>query len=327
MTHPDAGRDEQLPTAGGGWPALPGGTVDRRTFDELFTRLSAWGRWPNADRGAWNRQTAATTLAAVRSVRNGRTVQMALPWNTEPAPDNHKPALHLMSDLGDREPPEPSTNKDFIGVDYHGKASSHLDALAHIAYRGELFDGRRSREVVDATGAGFGSVGSLRHYVGRGVLVDLPAVNGVDWLEPGDPVHAADILRAEERGGFRIGEADAVLLRTGHKHRRNRLGPWDSSDSSAGLHVSAMPLLADRGIAVLGGDGDSDMRPSPTPGIHSPIHILAITAMGVPLLDNLDLEELSAVCAQEQRYEFLFVVAPLNVPRGTGSPVNPIAIF
>lgn len=57
------------------------------------------------------------------------------------------------------------------------------------------------------------------------------------------------------------------------------------------------------------------------------MHALAITAMGVPLLDNLDLEALSAACAQAYRYEFLFVVAPLNVPGGTGSPVNPIAVL
>jgi kynurenine formamidase len=316
-------RDDAPP----GPSAAAGGTVDRESFDEMFAHLSAWGRWADADRGAWNRLTGDSVLAAAGAVRSGRTVSMALPWNTEPAPDNHKPALHLMSDLGDREPPEPSTNKDFIGIDYHGKSCSHLDALSHIAYRGELFDGRPSREVVDATGAGFGSVGSLGHFVGRGVLIDMPLVNAVDWLEPGEPVRSSDILRAEQRLGFQIGEADAVLLRTGHKHRRNTLGPWDSSDASAGFHVEAMPTLADRGIALLGGDGDSDVRPSPTPGIHSPVHILAITAMGVPLLDNLDLEALSAACAQEQRYEFLFVVAPLNVPRGTGSPVNPIAIF
>jgi kynurenine formamidase len=118
-----------------------------------------------------------------------------------------------------------------------------------------------------------------------------------------------------------------VLIRTGHFRRARELGIWDSSDLSAGLHVDCMPLLAERGISLLGGDGDSDVRPSPTPGIHSPIHILAITAMGLPLLDNLDLEELGAACAEEDRYQFMFVVAPLNIPRGTGSPVNPLAVF
>jgi kynurenine formamidase len=302
-------------------------SVQADQFDAMFARLSQWDRWVDADRGAFNRVTRESVQAAAALVRTGRTVTMSLPWNTEPAADNHKPALHLMSDLGDREPPEPSTNKDFLAVDYHGKAVSHLDALSHIAYRGQLFSGQSSREVVDATGAHFGTVAALGPFVGRGVLVDMPAVLGVEWLEPGTPVHGDDIQRAQEKLGVAIGEADAVLLRTGHRRRRNALGPWDSSNLSAGLHVDAMPVLAERQIALLGSDGDSDVRPSPTPGMHSPIHILAITAMGVPLLDNLDLEALAEACREEERYVFLFVVAPLNVPHGTGSPVSPIAIF
>jgi kynurenine formamidase len=252
---------------------------------------------------------------------------MSLPWATETAVDNPRPALHHMVDLGDREAPEPSTNKDFLGIDYHGKSTTHLDALSHIAYRGQLFGGARSNEVVGAVGANFGSVAALGVFVGRGVLLDIPVVKGVDWLEPGQAIYEEDILEAEATLRVSIGEADAVLVRTGHKKRRTELGPWDSSGLSAGLHATAMPTLGARGISLLGSDGDSDVRPSPVPGIHSPVHILALTALGVPLLDNLDLEALSTAAAAEGRYEFLFSVQPLNVPAGTGSPVNPVAIF
>ncbi len=61
--------------------------------------------------------------------------------------------------------------------------------------------------------------------------------------------------------------------------------------------------------------------------MHSPVHALALTALGIPLLDNLDLEALSVACARTGRYEFLLIVAPLVVPRGTGSPVNPLAVL
>ena len=301
--------------------------VSREAFDEMFDQLKRWGAREEPSRGAWAEVTAEQVVAAAQLVRSGRTVQMALPWNTKAGPDNASPALHYMTDLGVREAPEPSCNKDFIGVDFHGKAVTHLDALSHIAYRGQLHNGERSAEVVDATGAGFGSVAALGHHVGRAVLIDMPVVRGVDWLEPGTEVHAEDLLAAEERLGVHIGRGDAVLLRSGHVRRWRELGVWDPSNLSAGLHVDAMPLLAERGISLLGGDGDSDVRPSPTPGIHSPIHVLAITALGIPLLDNLDLEELSAAAAAERRYEFLMVTAPLNIPRGTGSPVNPVAVF
>ncbi len=314
--------DPQAPAAA---PATE--TVEIDAFDRAYADLKRWDRWADVSRGAFNIVTPATVAAAARLAQSGIAVSTALPWNTEVEIDNPRPALHHMTDLGDREAPEPSTNKDFIGIDYHGKSASHLDALAHIAYRGELFGGARSREVVDATGAHHGTVAALGPFVGRGVLIDMPAVRGVDWLEPGAGVRRADLEEAERELGVSIGEADAVLLRTGHKRRRNQLGAWDSGGLSAGLHIDAMPLLAERDIALLGSDGDSDMRPSPVPGVHSPIHILAITALGIPLLDNLDLEELSRVAAEQGRYEFLFTVAPLNVAAGTGSPVNPIAVF
>ncbi|KUL22709.1 cyclase family protein [Streptomyces regalis] len=310
------------PTGAGNGPA-----VSRREFDALFDAVRAWGRWSPADRGAWNRVTADHVREAAAGVRSGTVVPLALPWNTRPGPGNRKPALHHMTDLGDVQAPEPSTHKDFIAADYHGKGITHLDALCHIAYRGQLYDGRTAHEVVDAAGARFGAVSTLGPLVTRGVLLDLPAVLGTRWLEPGQAVHAKDIVAAEKALDVTIGEGDAVLLRSGHVRRREELGAWDPDTASAGFHVDALPLLAERGIALLGGDGDSDVRPSPVDGVHSPVHALALAAMGVPLLDNLDLEGLSAATAEAGRHEFLLVVAPLNVPGGTGSPVNPVAVL
>ncbi|MEV7521904.1 cyclase family protein [Streptomyces sp. NPDC091371] len=301
--------------------------VSRQEFDALFAALRTWGRWTPADRGAWNRVTPDHVRRAAALVRDGTTVPLGRPWNTRPGPDNTRPALHYMSDLGDVEPPEPATHKDFLGVDYHGKAVTHLDALSHIAYRGRLYEGHPAREVIGAGGARFGAVAALGPLVTKGVLLDLPAVLGADWLEPGQAVHARDVIAAERGLGLAIDDGCAVLLRSGRFLRRRRLGPWDVGSASAGFHVDAMPLLAGRAISLLGADGDSDVRPSPVEGLHSPVHTLAIAAMGVPLLDNLDLEALSAACAEAGRYEFMIVVTPLDVPGGTGSPVNPVAVL
>ncbi|MFJ7157255.1 cyclase family protein [Streptomyces sp. NPDC101118] len=301
--------------------------VSRQEFDALFAALRTWGRWSPAGRGAWNRVTPDHVRRAAALVRNGTPVSLGLPWDTRPGPDNPKPALHYMSDLGDVEPPEPATHKDFLAADYHGKGVSHLDALSHVAYRGQLYDGHAAREVIGAAGARFGAVAALGPLVTRGVLLDLPAVDGAGWLEPGRPVHARDLAAAERALGVRIDEGCAVLVRTGRFRRRRELGPWDVGAAGAGLHVDAVPLLAERGIALLGADGDNDLRPSPVEGVHSPVHVLAVAAMGVPLLDNLDLEALAGACADAGRYEFLIVVTPLNVPGGTGSPVNPVAVL
>lgn len=317
----------EAPTPPSPGPRHGDAAVPRQEFDALFEAVRTWGRWAAADRGAWNRVTPDHVRRAAALVRSGTVVPLGRPWDTRTGPDNARPALHYMSDLGDVEAPEPSAYKDFLAVDYHGKGVSHLDALSHIAYRGRLYDGRAAREAVGAGGARFGAVAALGPLVTRGVLLDLPAVLGVDWLEPGHAVHARDILCAEEALDVTIGDGDAVLLRTGRFRRRRETGPWNTDAASAGWHVDAMPLLAERAIALLGGDGDSDVRPSPVEGLHSPVHALAITAMGVPLLDNLDLEALSAACAEAGRYAFMLAVAPLNVPGGTGSPVNPVAVL
>ncbi|WP_369221458.1 cyclase family protein [Streptomyces sp. R39] len=310
------------PAGAGNGPA-----VSRREFDALFAAVRTWGRWAPADRGAWNRVTPQHVRRATGAVRSGQVVPLALPWNTVPGPDNPRPALHHMTDLGDVQSPEPATHKDFIAADYHGKAVTHLDALCHVSYRGQLYGGRPAREAVGAAGTRFAAVSALGPLVTRGVLLDLPAVLGVRWLEPGLAVHAADVIAAERALGVRIGEGDAVLLRSGQARRRADLGAWDPDTACAGFHVDAVPLLAERGIALLGGDGDSDVRPSPVDGVHSPVHALLLAAMGVPLLDNLGLEALAAATARAGRHEFLLVVAPLDIPGGTGSPVNPVAVL
>ncbi|MFE8014141.1 cyclase family protein [Streptomyces antibioticus] len=296
-------------------------------FDALFDAVRAWGRWTPADRGAWNRVGAEQVRRAVAGVRSGVVVPLALPWDTRPGPDNPRPVLHHMTDLGDVESPEPSAYKDFVAADYHGRSVTHLDALSHIAYRGRLYDGRAADGYVDAGGARFGSVAALGALVTTGVLLDLPAVHGVPWLEPGQAVRARDVLAAEQALGVTIGEGDAVLLRTGHVRRRAERGAWDAAALSAGFHVDAMPLLAERGVALIGSDGDSDVRPSPVAGVHSPVHALAVAALGVPLLDNLDLEALAGATAGAGRHTFMIVVAPLNIPGGTGSPVTPVAVL
>lgn len=201
-----------------------GPAVSRQEFDALFEAVRMWGRWASADRGAWNRVTPDHVQRATARVRSGTVVPMVLPWNTRPGPDNHRPALHHMTDLGDVEAPQPSTYKDFLAVDYHGKGVTHLDALCHIAYRGQLYNGRTAHEVIDAAGAHFGAVSALGPLVTRGVLLDLPTVRGISRLEPGQAVHAKDVIEAEKALDVTIGEADAVLLRSGHVRRRRELG-------------------------------------------------------------------------------------------------------
>lgn len=309
-----------------------GPAMSRRQFDALFDSLCRWERAAPAvghvDYGAVGVVGPEDRRSAAALVRVGESVSLTLPINRVSGPDNAKPAIYHMVDQTDVEPPEPQANKDFLGFDYHGKAVTHLDALCHIAYRGQLHGGVTSRDVVSSLGSSHYPVADLCDgLVVRGVLLDAAAYLGVSWLEPGQAVGADDLVAIAEHEGVQLRPGDAVLLRSGHLARKQALGAWDPDAASAGLHPSAMELLAEYGTAVLGGDGDSDVRPSPVEGVSSPVHALALTALGIPLLDNLALERLSEACTRHQRWEFMLVVAPLVVPGGTGSPVNPLALF
>jgi kynurenine formamidase len=162
---------------------------------------------------------------------------------------------------------------------------------------------------------------------GRGVLLDIPRLRGVPWLEPGDHVTAAELARAEQAQGVRAGPGDVLLVRTGHSGRRTELGAWDAAGQRAGLHPTALEFVAERQVAVLGSDSNSDTAPSLAAGTDFPVHVLAINALGVHLLDYLQFEDLAPLCAASGRWSFLCVIAPLRLPRGTGSPVNPLAIL
>jgi kynurenine formamidase len=216
---------------------------------------------------------------------------------------------------------------DRLAMNIHGNADSHIDALCHVIFDGTLYNDI-SADAVTTTGATELSIEEAGGgIVGRGVLLDIPRVRRVPWLDPGDHVTADDLIAAEEAQKVRIEEGDLLFIRVGHRSRRTALGPWDVTNARAGLHPAALELLAERRIGVLGSDGNNDTAPSAAEGVDFPVHVLAVNAMGLLLLDWLRFDDLVAACEELNRWSFLCVVAPLRLRAGTGSPVNPIAIF
>jgi kynurenine formamidase len=299
-------------------------------FRELFRAVSNWGRWDDGGRrGALNHLTEARIAAALRLADTGETVSLSQPLRTEAAIDMPKPADHHMTMLTDVDIGSGSVRfaKDYIGADYHNEGHSHIDAFSHVAFDGLLFDGKPER-MVTSEGARVGDIEVLRDgLVGRAVLLDVPRVRGVAWVEPGDHVFGEDLEEAEREQGVRAGPGDILLVRTGHALRLRERAAWNTSEAKSGLHPTTALFLAERQISVLGSDGNNDTAPSTTEGVAFPIHVLAINAMGVHLLDYLQFEDVLPRCEATGRWEFLFVAAPLRVHGGTGSPVNPIAIF
>ena len=299
-------------------------------FSALYWRLQRASDWGPADRrGALNHLTQARVLAAASEVRLGRTATLAAPIESRVSLDNPEPAVHeMISPAGDQaDPGGLSFAMDRLAMNVHGNADSHIDALCHVIYRARLYNGIAA-DTVTAAGPSELSIEVARDGIaGRGVLLDIPRLRGVPWLEPGEHVTAEDLIGAEEAQQVRVGPGDLLFVRVGHRKRRTELGPWDAAHARAGLHPAALEFVAERQVAALGSDSNSDTAPSAADGVDFPVHVLAINAMGLHLLDYLQFDDLVRLCAEAARWSFFCVIAPLRLIRGTGSPVNPIAIL
>jgi kynurenine formamidase len=290
---------------------------------DFHRTLSNWGRWGREDElGTLNLVTPAVTAAAATTVRGGRTVSCARTLDTRMASDNPMPVTHVM--LGTYVE---GMGSDSVAVASHGFATTHVDALCHVFHEGRLYNGYDSATVTSDGAARLGIHQLRSGVVTRGVLLDVASRRGVSALEPGEAVYPEDLEDAASAAGLQVRAGDAVLVRTGRWRWRDEHGPWDAAHVLAGLHASCLPWLHEQDVAVLGGDGVSDVLPSLIEGVPLPVHSVGIVAMGLHLVDNLDLEGLSDACRRELRSEFLFVIAPLVIERGTASPVNPLAVF
>lgn len=295
-------------------------------IDRLMTELSNWGRWGKDDAlGTLNLVTPEKRRQAYALVKEGVTVSLARPVETEAAPDNPDPFIHKMTLTGIENPGQFAS--DTYTVNYHGHAHTHLDSLGHMFSKGKMYNGV-PQETITANGSARLSILNLQNgIVSRGILVDIPRLKGVPYLEAGTAIYPEDLEAWEKIARVHVGSGDVVIIRTGRWARRAAKGAWDIGILSAGLHASCAAWLKKRDIAVLGSDDGSDLAPSQIEGVSHPIHQLMLIAAGVHILDCCDLEALGAFCQKRKRWDFLLTISPLAVPGGTGSPVNPIATF
>ncbi len=300
--------------------------MTRADVERWLQELSNWGRWGAADElGAMNLITPTKRRLAARLVSDGVSVSLARDVEKSSAPDNPLPFVHTMLATG---ADEGQWCMDNYSVSFHGYAHSHIDALCHIFHEGKMYNGF-SRDAVVPGGAQKLDIQNLKKGIfTRGVLIDVPRLRGVPYLEPGTAIYTEDLAAWERRAGVRVAAGDVLLIRTGRWARRDTVGPWSVDEQgAAGLHVSCAKWLRDRDIAILGSDAASDVMPSGIEGMSHPVHLLLLHSMGVHILDNLDLETLAESCAKRDRWSFLLTAAPLAVEGGTGSPLNPIATF
>ena len=299
--------------------------LTRDDIEGMLTSLSNWGRWGKEDElGAINLITPQKRRQAAALVTEGVAISMARNV-AKVAVDSSKPFLHKATVW--KAERGISGASDEYSVNYHGYAHTHVDALCHFAYQDRMYNGFSMEEVTEK-GAGKDSVIHMKNGIfTRGVLMDIPRLLGKKYLEGSRAIYPEDLDAWEKKAGLKVQSGDAVLIYTGRWARRQAEGEWNIEENSAGLHASCLPWLKQRDAAIVGSDLALDVLPSRVEGVGYPVHLVAIVAMGMPVLDNLEMESLSEQAAARKRWSFLLTVAPLAVEGGTGSPLNPIALF
>jgi hypothetical protein len=312
--------------------------ADIRRYEK---ELSNWGRWGADDtRGALNLITPAQSAAAARLVTEGVSVNLQHFVEFFPSVDGWRfwPAEKWLTSAN----PQTGEQGDGAALDAvrfstHEGTLSHLDAICHYDRRSPMADidpdyrvtfnnHRNRRDELSCQGES-GIIGMGAGYVTRGVLVDMPLLRDVRWLEPTTPLFVEDLERWEQFAGVRVGPGDALLVRTGRWAKREAEGPWPYDQGGAGLHASVLPWLHARGVSLLVGDAVSDVQPSGVEDSARPVHTVSMVAMGLPLVDNGYLEHVAREARRFQRWEFMLSWQINQSKGGTAVPFNGIATF
>ena len=300
-------------------------------FRRAMKELSNWGRWGEDDElGAANLITPVKRKQALALAKEGLAVSLAHDVAQEKAAD----APNILERVLGNVSPTGSTDRYQYTGTYHGVIHSHLDAVdCHVMVDGKGYNGRSMDDIKATGGCPKGNINALKDgVVTRGVLFDATRLPGKasaqGWLEPGTAIHREDLEALEKIERVKVSSGDVILLYTGRWRRRAALGPWPNANGFAGYHADVAYFMKERGVSFIGGDGPNDVVPTGLPeAIGTPLHRLALVAMGVSIFDNLDFERAAEQARRLNRYELLFMAAPLRIDKGTGSPLNPLAIF
>jgi kynurenine formamidase len=292
-------------------------------LESMFHRCSNAGRWgPDDELGTLNYITLEKRVAAAGLVKTGEVISVGRDLSTNQSKVDSRPVQHMVMFSNDSSP----SISDYFSMAPHGMIVTHLDALCHFSVDNQLYNGRKRTQTVNASGAKWGSIYAQRQGIfTRGVLLDVAAARGVPWYESDEYVTVADLEAAEKRQNLRVMTGDAIFVRTGMEHMEAESGMQDIYPR-AGLHADCIEWMHKREVSVYGGDCIEKL-PYPSERFTSPLHMIGLAAMGMPILDWPALTELAETCGRLKRWDYLLTTAPLRLPGGTASPINPLCTF
>lgn len=312
----------------------PARVDDEASLKRLGAELSNWGRWGAEDElGTVNFITPECRIRAAKLVRTGIVVDLGMPLDSngpQPTPQGwrHNPIHYMTMLLTDAEWPAGMMIADDTVV-LPLQAGTQWDALAHCGYDGLMYNGFEAGDVTAAAGATRNSMDKVAPLlVGRGVLLDVAALRGVDCLTSDDEITAQDLQEACDEQGVDVRSGDILLVRTGWYGHLAR-GDRDSymATQVPGLGVSCCRWLHEREVAAVASDTFSlEIKPSRVPPATHPLHMILIRDMGMTLGEMFDLEQLAALCRADRHYEFLMSGVGLKVSNSVGNALTPIVV-
>ena len=315
----------------------------RATDEEIlgyFDSLSNWGRWGEDDRlGTLNLITPEVRRSAAQLIQTGDVVSLSYDIDSE-NPDPLASGIAVVQRfMGIGETSHRAGEgvvrfdvvTDYVGISAHG-GNTHLDGLAHYSWDGKNYNGFDIAENTSLAGARKLSVHQASSgIVSRGVLLDICALHGVEWLEPGYAISPDELAAAEDRQGVKVESGDVLLIHTGSAARTLAQGPADGEfvPAQAGISAACLPFLRERDIAALGSDAIQDVQPSgyESLDLFRPVHAISLVALGLWLIDNMALTELARKCADTRRSAFFFAMLPWRMVGVTSCATNPIAVL
>ena len=304
--------------------------------ERAYRDLSNWGRWgPDDQIGTLNNVTPRHITEAARLIRQGRVFALgaSLKWPMQSTPEKGRwNVIHsYMQDGADEHAGFMKGKVEYSDDSIHMpvQCSTHWDALCHTFHCGQMYNGGKARDFGSKGPAKLGIEHTIKKMVGRGILLDMARFKGVDHLENGYAISNQELDDCATAQGLSVSTGDFVIIRTGYQERFLSSGDWQGHSFSAapGVALENCYWLKDKDVAAIASDTYAvEVVPKSAFGYSFPWHSIAIPSIGVTVGEMLYLKELAEDCAKDGIYEFFFCAPPLNLPGGTGSPINPQAI-
>jgi kynurenine formamidase len=305
-------------------------------------RLKNWGRWgANDELGTLNHTRPEDVVAAARLVERGKVISLGLPYDnrgpqggkTKYPPVGRFNPVHLMLRTGTDAYSGVLDSRKIRSADdvviMPMQCGTQWDGLGHIFYGDRMWNGYDCRNVTSTGAQKCGIEKTKEKMVGRGVLLDIPRLVGQEYLPDGFRITNELLSRAERHFRVEVRRGDYLLVRTGQMDAMLAANTWDgySGGDAPGLAFETLDWLQQKQVAAIATDTwGAEVRPNEIDEANQPWHWISIPIMGLTVGEIFYLGELAKDCAEDKRYEFMFVAPALPVTGAVGSPVNPLAI-